>query len=83
VGAVKGVVGYACELLNLTLEEAMDMTIQELTDAIAQTEKSIEEVIDAQIDAQMSTDVHSQSSDWDVDVDEDSPFICLADVKEA
>ena len=79
MGAVKGVVGYACELLNLTLEEAMDMTIQELTDAIDQTEKSIEEVNDAQ----MSTDVHSQSSGWDVDVDEDGPYICLADVKEA
>ena len=79
MGAVKGVVGYACELLNLTLEEAMDMSIQELTDAIDQTEKSIEEVIDAQ----MSTDVHSQSSGWDVDVDEDGPYICLADVKEA
>lgn len=76
MGAVKGVVGYACELLNLTLEEAMDMTIQELQDAIEQAETGIEEVIEMRIQME-------REQGFDVDVDENGPFICLADVKEA
>ena len=67
MGAVKGVVTYACDILDISLNEAMEMTIQELQSAIRVAEDKLDE--------------HNsqQSNDWDVDVDENGPFICIAE----
>jgi hypothetical protein len=74
MGAVKGVVTYACELLDMSLEEALELTIQELTDRIEQTESAI-------VKAQELQELASCSQEWDVDCDENGPFICIAEDK--
>lgn len=63
MGAVKGVVTYACDILDISIKEAMGMTIQELQSAIRVAEDKLDELNS------------KQSNDWDVDVDEDGPFI--------
>jgi hypothetical protein len=68
MGAIKGVVGDACELLHLTVEEAMKMTISQLLKAIETAERDIDKIVDNQIDT-------DREEGWDVDVDENGPFI--------
>lgn len=64
MGAVKGVVTYACDILDISIKEAMEMTIQELQSAIRVAEDKLDELNS------------KESNDWDVDVDENGPFIC-------
>lgn len=44
MGAVKGVVTYACDILDISIKEAMEMTIQELQSAIRVAEDKLDEL---------------------------------------
>ncbi len=70
MGKVKAIVGDACERLQLSLEEVMEMSLVELDALLEQKESQLKQ----------ATDEIEQKIDelgWDVDVDEDGPFICI------
>lgn len=70
MGKLKAVVGDAAERLQLSLEEVMSMSLVELNTLLEQQVKELE---------QAESEIDKQIEEWDVDVDEDGPFICIAE----
>lgn len=72
VGKLKSLVGDAAERLQLPIEEVMKMSLVEIDALLKNTERELEQA-NEQIEQQI------EGLDWDVDVDEDGPFICIAE----
>jgi len=80
VGKLKALVGDAAERLQLSLEEVMSMSLVELDTLLNEQIKGLEQAeseIDKQIE-EKEQEITAQMG-WDVDVDEDGPFICIAE----
>jgi len=75
MGRVKKYVEDAMERLGLDIDEVTTMSIKELDALLSQREQDLK-IANADIRKQMD------ENGWDVDVDEDGPFICIAAVKE-
>ena len=71
MGKLKSLVGDAAERLQLPIEEVMKMSLVEIDALLEGKERKLEQA-NAQIEQQI------EELGWDVDVDEDGPFICLA-----
>ncbi len=71
MGKLKSLVGDAAERLQLPIEEVMKMSLVEINALLEGKERELEQA-NAQIEQQI------EELGWDVDVDEDGPFICLA-----
>ena len=71
VGRVKKYVEHAMESLGLDIDEVTTMSIQELDALLEQKEQQLR---------MANADIRKQIDEqgWDVDVDEDGPFICIA-----
>ena len=72
MGKLKSLVGDAAERLQLPIEEVMKMSLVEIDALLKNTERELEQA-NEQIEQQI------EGLDWDVDVDEDGPFICIAE----
>lgn len=72
MGKLKALVGDAAERLQLSVEEVMKMSLVEIDALLEGKERELE---------QANADIQEQINelDWDVDVDEDGPFICIAE----
>ena len=70
MGKLKALVGDAAERLQLSLEEVMSMSLVELNTLLEEQVKGLE---------QAESEIDKQIQEWDVDVDEDGPFICIAE----
>ena len=72
VGKLKALVGDAAERLQLSVEEVMKMSLVEIDALLEGKERELE---------QSNADIQEQINElgWDVDVDEDGPFICIAE----
>lgn len=80
MGKLKALVGDAAERLQLSLEEVMSMSLVELDTLLNEQIKGLEQAeseIDKQIE-EKEQEITAQMG-WDVDVDEDGPFICIAE----
>ena len=71
MGKLKSLVGDAAERLQLPIAEVMKMSLVEIDALLEGKERELEQA-NAQIEQQI------EELGWDVDVDEDGPFICLA-----
>ena len=68
MGQVKGYLEDALERLQMSWDEVQGMSLVELTELLEQRERSLEQ---AKADIQNKLD----EQEWDVDVDENGPFI--------
>tara|TARA_E500000305_G_C3959054_1_gene206102 strand:- start:568 stop:792 length:225 start_codon:yes stop_codon:yes gene_type:complete len=71
MGKVKKYVEDAMERLGLDINEVTTMSIKELDTLLEQREQQLK-IANADIRKQMD------EKGWDVDVDENGPFICIA-----
>ncbi len=74
MGKVKGYVSDICDNLGISFDEVCNMSIVELDNALAQKEEQLAQATD---NIEQRIDRLEQDG-WDVDVDEDGPFICIA-----
>ena len=72
MGRLKSYVVYAMERLQLSFEEVTKLSLVELDALLEQREQELQ---------QATTDIENKIDEqgWDVDVDEDGPFICIAE----
>tara|TARA_B100001939_G_C16803028_1_gene556522 strand:+ start:166 stop:387 length:222 start_codon:yes stop_codon:yes gene_type:complete len=72
VGRLKSYVVDAMERLQLSFEEVTKLSLVELDALLEQREQELQ---------QATTDINNKIDEqgWDVDVDEDGPFICIAE----
>ena len=68
MGQVKGYLEDALERLQMSWDEVQGMSLVELNELLEQRERSLEQ---AKADIQKKLD----EQEWDVDVDENGPFI--------
>ena len=71
MGKLKSLVGDAAERLQLPVQEVMKMSLVEIDALLEGKERELEQA-NAQIEQQI------EELGWDVDCDEDGPFICIA-----
>ncbi len=72
MGRLKSYVVDAMERLQLSFEEVTKLSLVELDALLEQREQELQ---------QATTDINNKIDEqgWDVDVDEDGPFICIAE----
>lgn len=72
MGRLKSYVVDAMERLQLSFEEVTKLSLVELDALLEQREQELQ---------QATTDIENKIDEqgWDVDVDEDGPFICIAE----
>ena len=72
MGRLKSYVVDAMERLQLSFEEVTKLSLVELDALLEQREQELQ---------QATTDIENKidEQEWDVDVDEDGPFICIAE----
>lgn len=87
MGKLKSLLADASECLQVPIEEVMEMSLVELNTLLEQRIKGLEQAeseIDKQIEEvdkqikEKEQEISAQMG-WDVDVDEDGPFICIAE----
>lgn len=69
MGAMKKIASHAMEILGLSLEEVLSMSLKEISDALENHESKLEDALN-QIDA-----LAMKMEKYDIDVDENGPFI--------
>ena len=70
MGKLKALLADASECLQVPIEEVMEMSLVELNTLLEEKVKGLE---------QAESEIDKQIEEWDVDVDEDGPFICIAE----
>ncbi len=75
MGQVKAYLADALERLQMSYDEVSGMSLVELNELLEQRENSLK-LAKAEIEEQIK-----QEQEWDVDVDENGPFICIATTK--
>ena len=71
MGKLKSLVWDAAERLQLPVQEVMKMSLVEIDALLEGKERELEQA-NAQLEQQI------EELGWDVDCDEDGPFICIA-----
>lgn len=72
MGAMKKIASHAMEVLGLSLEEVLSMSLKEISDALENHESKIEDALYA-VDA-----LSIKMEKYDVDVDENGPFLVIS-----
>ena len=75
MGQVKAYLADALERLQMSYDEVQGMSLVELDELLEQRERSLK-LAKAEIEEQIK-----QAQEWDVDCDENGPFICIATTK--
>ena len=87
MGKLKKLLADAAECLQVPIEEVMEMSLVELNTLLEEKVNRLEQA-ESEIEAQIKEvdkkieekeqEILAQTG-WDVDVDEDGPFICIAE----
>jgi|TARA_Y100000592_G_C5206253_1_gene192875 hypothetical protein len=79
VGKLKKLLADAAECLQVPIEEVMEMSLVEINTLLEEKNKKLEQA-ELEIEAQIKVEEDRlMQLGWDVDVDEDGPFICIAE----
>lgn len=79
MGKLKKLLADAAECLQVPIEEVMEMSLVEINTLLEENNKKLEQA-ELEIEAQIKVEEDRlMQLGWDVDVDEDGPFICIAE----
>lgn len=79
MGKLKKLLADAAECLQVPIEEVMEMSLVEINTLLEEKNKKLEQA-ELEIEAQIKVEEDRlMKLGWDVDVDEDGPFICIAE----
>lgn len=79
MGSLKKLLADAAECLQVPIEEVMEMSLVEINTLLEEKNKKLEQA-ELEIEAQIKVEEDRlMQLGWDVDVDEDGPFICIAE----
>ncbi len=79
MGKLKKLLADAAECLQVPIEEVMEMSLVEINTLLEEKNKKLEQA-ELEIEAQIKVEEDRlMQLGWDVDVDEDGPFICIAE----